>query len=261
MSSIKERVKSFLSIVSVIWHRWRSSETEMRAASLAFSTTFSLIPLTGVILAAATAFPELFSPMDFLRENLAPHLMPSALAETMVAAKGFAEGVRKLSGIGVASTLLFGLLLSMTLEETVAKCWGCDVSKKPMLTRLLAHWAILTAGPLMLLAFLPGLFVATKGWSFIALPILLLGSLTILHKICPSNPPSTGRAFAAGSSSVILLWILKTGFDAWWTAGTSYGTIYGAFASVVVFPLWIWAAWMMVLAPAALMGKGENNAE
>ena len=258
-----DAAKRFLAFA---WTRWSDREMSLRATGLAFAVVFATVPLFGLGLAVASAFPAVKESLLSAKGYFAGIFLPGALAQAGEHFDSFADGAKNLSVFGLAAALASAVMLTFQLEEAVRACWQSNPKiANPPKERLLLHWAILTAGPILATVLLSGssalaakagladsaAFGAGSACAYLA----AFGALFALNKACPVDPPAHRPALAASLASLAALCLLRYGFALWWDNGTSYGTLYGAFSIVAAFPLWVWLTWLAVLVPASLAGS------
>jgi membrane protein len=167
--------------------------------------------------------------------------------------------------IGIIGLLVFvyaSTALLANIERSFNAIYGTD-SARPWYLRLPLYYTVITLGPLALVG-----GVALQGRAFdwlaterltawLAGPIFVLSPvvttwlmLFLMFVLLPTARVSRGAA-AAGSLVSALLWVGgKELFGLVVTAAYAQGTaaaIYGSFALVLLFLLWLWLTWMIVL--------------
>jgi len=140
---------------------------------------------------------------------------------------------------------------------------------RPLGQRVLLYWAVMTLGPLLLglslllsssvMGSAPGL--AQAGGFFAARARLLLqvlgflalaASLVALYRYVPNTPVRWRHAWAGALLAALGLDAAKR-LLGWYLASVpTYSVIYGAFATLPIFLIWMELAWGMVLLGALL---------
>lgn len=246
----------------------RAAEKELPqvAASLTFTTVLAIVPLLAIVLALFTAFP-LFDQFRIALENfLTANLMPPTVSlNVMGYLNQFAAQASRLTAIGTLFLLVTSLMLMATVEKAFNRIW--HVTRRPPLRRrMLVYWAILSLGPVLIGASLWATsYVARKsfgqvteiptGLSFALslIPLVITGiGFAALFVGVPNRRILWRDAFAGGFCAAIALSIMKTGFAYYLIRFPSYTIIYGAFATLPIFLLWIYLSWMAILFGATL---------
>ncbi len=154
----------------------------------------------------------------------------------------------------------------VTIEKAFNEIWRVRQPRRGV-GRFLLYWAILSLGPLLLGA---GFAVTTYITSLSllhgpdALPgaETLLGlmplafsvaAFTLLYSAVPNARVPVRHALMGGVFTAVLFEAAKTLFGLYVSLFPGYQLIYGAFATVPIFLLWIYLSWMIVLFGAVLV--------
>ena len=198
-----------------------------------------------------------------LRQLAAPHSHDAADSVDQ-ALETSAKGIRALK----ISLLVLGataLALMLTIDRTLNAIWRVR-RPRPMAQRVLVYWAALTLGPLLLGGSLTltsyavsvgqGLFTKMPGNLAMLLngvDILLLGlAMAGLFHYVP-NTHVRWRHALLGGAFVSVGFTLAKSLLAWYVKQVpTYSTLYGAFATVPVFLVWVYLGWVIVLLGAIL---------
>ncbi|MFV9473512.1 YihY family inner membrane protein [Advenella sp. RU8] len=236
------------------------------ASSLTFTTVLAVVPLLAVVLSLFTAFP-LFTDFKLSLETfLTNNLMPPSMSENIMEyLNTFAQQASRLTAIGVGFLIVTSIMLMMTIDEALNKIWHIR-RQRPLSQRILVYWAILSLGPIMLGASLWATaylarekFGLTDELSLISsllvpmIPVLMsvLG-FTLLYLVAPNRKVSLKDALIGGFTTAILLEIMKVAFTFYISRFPSYTLIYGTFATIPLFLLWIYLSWLVVLLGASV---------
>lgn len=260
-----QRVKDHLSI----WrHILLTSATRLShvdafdmASSLAFTTVLAVVPLLAVGLALFTAFPQFHAFSDALQTYLVNSLMPPVISENVMSyLNDFAQQASKLTAIGGSFLVITVLLLIFSVDTALNKIWR--VTKPRSLSqRFLIYWALLTLGPIMTGASLwaTALVVRESFGVITEKPFLMDLALQIspfavstagfacLFAIVPNTKVLSRDAIIGGILVSVLLEIMKFGFAFYVSQISTYTAIYGAFAALPVFLIWVYLSWLSVL--------------
>ena len=246
--------------------RFREERLGLTAGSLTFTTLISLVPLLTVMLAVFTAFPMFSSLQSALEQYFLKSLIPANIAKPVLGAlTQFAAKASKLGTVGLVALGITALALMLTIDRTLNAIWRVQ-RPRPMAQRVLVYWAALTLGPLLLGGSLTltsyavsvgqGLFTRMPGDVAALLrgaDIVLLGlAVAGLFHYVP-NTHVRWRHALLGGAFVSLGFSLAKSLLAWYLKLVpTYSTLYGAFATVPVFLIWVYLGWVIVLLGAIL---------
>ncbi|RZL35192.1 MAG: YihY family inner membrane protein [Rubrivivax sp.] len=246
--------------------RFREEKLGLTAGSLTFTTLISLVPLLTVMLAVFTAFPMFSSFQAALEQYFLKSLIPPNIAKPVLASlTQFAAKASKLGVVGLVALGLTALALMLTIDRTLNAIWRVQ-RPRPMAQRVLVYWAALTLGPLLLggsltltsyavsvgqglITRMPGDLAALLG----GMDIVLLGlAIAGLFHYVP-NTHVRWRHALLGGAFVSIGFVIAKSLLAWYVKKVpTYSTLYGAFATVPVFLVWVYLGWVIVLLGAIL---------
>jgi membrane protein len=246
--------------------RFREDRLGLTAGSLTFTTLIGLVPLMTVMLALFTAFPIFGRFQAALEKYLLQGLVPEAIARPVLAAlTQFAAKASQVGSVGLAVLLAAALALVFTIDRTLNAIWRVP-KRRPLAQRVLVYWAALTLGPLLLGGSLSltsyaisasrGLVDAMPGGVSVLLAAiefgLLASGLAGLYRFVPNTYVSWTHAWAGGLFAAVGFEVAKRGL-AWYVGLVpTYSVIYGAFATLPIFLLWIYLSWVVVLLGAVI---------
>jgi membrane protein len=246
--------------------RFREEKLGLTAGSLTFTTLISLVPLLTVMLAVFTAFPMFSNFQSALEQYFLKSLIPPNIAKPVLASlTQFAAKANKLGAVGLVALGVTALALMLTIDRTLNAIWRVH-RPRPMAQRVLVYWAALTLGPLLLGGSLTlTSYAISVGQGYLtAMPasmstalgsvdILLLGlAIAGLFHYVP-NTHVRWRHALLGGAFVSVGFSLAKSLLAWYVKQVpTYSTLYGAFATVPVFLIWVYLGWVIVLLGAIL---------
>lgn len=260
-SSFKQRLSAWRQVLLSSAKRLGQVDAFDLAGSLTFTTVLAIVPLLAVALALFTAFPQFHDSSDALQAYLTNSLMPPLISENVMSyLNDFAQQASRLTTIGGGFLVMTVLLLILSVDKTLNEIWRVN-KPRGIGQRLLVYWALLTLGPLLTGASLwATALVARESFGVMShLPVLLEFTLQIspffvsaagfaaLFMIVPNTKVAPRDAIIGGFLVAILLEIMKLGFAFYVSQVSTYTTIYGAFAALPVFLIWIYLSWLSVL--------------
>lgn len=242
--------------------RFREDRLGQTAGSLTFTTVISVVPLLTVALALFTAFPVFSQFQGALEKYLFDSLVPPNVAKNVMGTlTQFAQKASRLGAVGLIVLLFSAIALMLTIDRALNAIWRVQ-RPRPLAQRVLMYWAAATLGPLLLGASLSAsayVFAASKGLAGAAVPKLWLwvidgfevaafaAALGALYRFVPNTSVAWRDALLGGLAAALAFELAKRGFGWYVKAVPTYGAIYGAFASVPIFLLWVYASWLIVL--------------
>ncbi|MFG6413429.1 YihY family inner membrane protein [Roseateles sp. DC23W] len=246
--------------------RFREEKLGLTAGSLTFTTLISLVPLLTVMLAIFTAFPMFSSFQTALEQYFLKSLIPPNIAKPVLASlTQFAAKANRLGVVGLVVLGVTALALMLTIDRTLNAIWRVQ-RPRPMAQRVLVYWAAMTLGPLLLggSLTLTSYAVSAGQGLFTKLPasvstllegadIVLLGvAMAGLFHYVP-NTHVRWRHAVLGGIFVSIGFAFAKSLLAWYVKKVpTYSTLYGAFATVPVFLVWVYLGWVIVLLGAIL---------
>ncbi|HYM47209.1 MAG TPA: YihY family inner membrane protein, partial [Burkholderiaceae bacterium] len=232
--------------------------------SLTFTTTLTIVPLFAVALALFTAFP-LFVEFRGAVENFVLKALPGQISDTVLRyINEFALKATRLTALGLIFLAVTAVAMMVTVERVLNDIWRVK-NRRSLTRRVLMYWTILTLGPLLVGA---SLSASSYLWSLSSdaiaqLPRLIRGALdyvpviisgfayAALYVFVPNRSVAWRDALIGGFIAAIVAELLKDSFGVFVSRGTT-GSIYGAFAVLPLFLIWIYLSWYAVLFGAAI---------
>ena len=230
------------------------------AAALTFVTLFALVPLLTVTLSIASALPAADNIEDKLSEFLLQFLLPESSTQVIEYLSTFISQARSLTAFGVIILLVSAILMLRNVEKAFNDIWRNRANRRPLASFLL-YWAVLSLGPAAIgfgLGIRAYLFAATNDWGGVdlyglgsvlisLLPFVISAmGLTFLYVVVPNCQVPLRHAMIGGVFAAVTFTVARMLFTAV-MAQSSYTLVYGAFAAVPLFLLWIYVTWIIVL--------------
>jgi membrane protein len=256
----------WLDTARTLRQRFREDRLGLTASSLTFTTLISLVPLITVMLALFTAFPMFSKFRTALEQFFLQNLVPDSIARPVLGA--LTQFAGKANSLGTAGLLLLlgtALALMLTIDRTLNAIWRVR-RPRPFAQRLLVYWAALTLGPLALGASLTatsyaitssrGLVGALPGGVSLLIDVLqylllAVASAGLFHYV-PNTHVRWAHALSGGFFVATAFELAKKGLAWYVSAVPSYGSVYGAFATLPILLLWIYLVWVIVLLGAVI---------
>jgi len=235
---------------------------QQKAASLTYTTMLSIVPIFTVLLMILSSVPALASARAQIYEVIYSNLLPQSSLQVSKYINNFAEKSTNLTAIGIMILFVTTIMTLTTVERAFNQIWRVD-ERSGGLKSLLRYWTIITLGPLVLgTAFIASSAVQSLSflnrqiagygidWSFwvqvVSIGITVAGFIGMYWFIPKARVPAKS-AIIAGVIIAVVFELLKHVFGTVMTNFTSYEAIYGAFAAIPIFLLWIYLSWNLIL--------------
>ncbi len=227
------------------------------AGSLTYTTLFAVVPMLTVLFVMLSGIPQLQDVSGVIQKFIVDNFLPSAGDKIQDYLQDFVSQARQLTWIGVIFLIATSFMMLVTIEQAFNSIWRV---KKPRygLQRFLLYWALLSLGPILIGAgfavsgYIMSLTVISDSATISGVlrysPLLLsvLG-FTLIYSAIPNTRVPLSHAFISGFVTAIFIETAKFLFGLYVQTFHSYQLIYGAFAAVPLFLLWVYVSWVIVL--------------
>lgn len=259
-------VAQTMRLIGLISGRYREDRCTQVAASLSFTTLLSLVPLLTVALGLFSRLPQFIHMEDVLRKFLFDNLLP-AKAGNIVAtyALQFSDNANRLTLIGSVILFVTAILTMLTIDHSFNAIWRVRQPRK--LTKRVTMYGVgLVLGP-PVIAF--GMAIVTYAVStslglvheppwlrnalYGALPILFMtGLLSLLYHYVPNCQVRWRHALPGAGFAALVFALAQKLFGLFIIGLPSYRLVYGAFAALPIFLLWLYLSWTVIILGALL---------
>lgn len=263
---MRRQFLELLSFLRFLARRFSEDRCIQIASSLTYTTLLSLVPLAVIALTVISAFPAFTDLVTQLKIFLLTNMVPEAAGKIItVYMHQFSEKAMRLTAAGIAALAVTALMLMLTIEHAFNLIWRVR-TPRPLLQRILTYWAVLTLGPLSIgasLSLTSYLVSYSLGYvTFIpVLGVLVLkivpvvittAAFSLLYLAVPNRYVPLRHALVGGLVAGVGLELMSRAFTAYILHFSSYTLVYGAFASLPVFLLWIYLSWLVVVSGAVV---------
>lgn len=236
------------------------------ASSLTYYLLMSIVPLLTIAFAVARGFGY----QQYLRGEILEKFQDqkTALFEIIAFAEKLLEETRGglIAGIGVAVLFWSAVQLLSNIEDAFNHIW--DVRKKRSWRHLLSeYFSLLFIAPLIfILSNSATVFIVryAEGWihllplhsKAIALLLFLLHLLpygffwllfSFLYYFLPNYKVRAVSAFTGGIVAGTLYLVVQWGYIYFQIGVSRYGAVYGSFAALPLFLIWVQVSWFLLL--------------
>ena len=258
-----------LRLVVAVVQRFRTERYAQTAAALSFATLLGLVPMLVVGAALIEILPFGIKLSSALEQFLLTTLLPEKAGVVIAKYLGqFAQRADRVTWIGLAALAVTALLQMLTIERAFDAIWKVQ-RRRFWHKRIGLHLLTLLLGPLVFGGALASTtFLATAsfglvdepGWVRIAfsqaVPLVFLALLfSLLYWALPNRVVSRWHAGFSGGLAALAFVGMQRLFALYVVKLPTYTLIYGAFAAVPIFLLWLYLSWSVILLGALVTAE------
>lgn len=234
---------------------------------LSYTTLLSLVPLLAVVI-SLFSISDIFQTIQAqLLNDLFANLLPEAAQQIESHLLNFSLQAAQLPIISIGFMLVMVVLLMAKVDDKINQMWDKRLQRTWWVS-LMHYLGVSLLGPFLLaLSFLLSSSLSAlpllQDWLHIPflnfpilalLPILLgLFGFALLYRFVPIRTVRWSAAWLGAILVSIALAGLKFGFHFYVAWVPTYNLIYGTFAIVPLFLLWVYLAWLIVLLGASVV--------
>ncbi|WP_170920393.1 YihY/virulence factor BrkB family protein [Desulfacinum hydrothermale] len=241
-----------------------------RAASLAFATIISLIPLAVLFVSFVGLLGGGEEIIRYVQDKVFPVVAPEfqdqlvEWLEKYISPTAFRAGPAGLINLAaVVGLVMAALNILITAERVFNHIWRAKGTRH-YFQKVTAFWVLLTSSPFLILASIwVGNLIAPKGgvvenflnthwWAGAAYgglaPLLVEATcFTLIYLFLPSTRVQIRSAVAAGLSAAVLWEFSKRAFYLYVARAVTVTNFYKQLATVPLFFLWLFLTWIILL--------------
>lgn len=247
-------------LVTYVGRRFIRDSCPSVASALSYTSLLAMVPMMAIGLAMFAAFPAFSGVRDQMISAVLENTAPSLAIMIEEHLHSFIRNAGQTTGAGILGLAVTAILLINTIQTAFDRIWGGGKGFK--LQRLPVYWALLTLGPILFgVAFsVSGYFFArAQSTTYFAvsdaarflsyvMPFLFEAmGFTLFYRLLPTKPVRMVDAITGAIIAAILFELLKRGFGIYLSFLGSYQTLYGALATLPIFLIWMYLAWLTVL--------------
>ncbi len=242
----------------------------MKATALTFYSLFSIVPILALAFAISKGFGYDKMLQDQIKSNYSQY--SNVLDNAFVYANSMLNNAKGglIAGLGIILLLWSVMKLLVNIENSFNEIW--EIKKgRSWIRKITDYLTIMMVGPIFLIV-AGGLTVAIQTEigrfemfsSLTKILIELLAFLivafvfTFLYMILPNTKVSFKSAFSAGVVAMVLFQIVQWGYVKFQIGASALNAIYGGFAALPLFLIWVQYSWYIVLFGAELAFANQN---
>ncbi len=268
LSKAKARFVKYLKVMLITIKTFSSEKIGFQAVALSFFSTMSVVPFVAIVFAVTGGFG--------LAENLKEFLYGyfENSQQTIDMLLGFADNIittARSSAMGLLSALLFVWIvvwMMLSVERVFNNVWKVQKSRN-IFKRLTVILSMLLVSPFVILVFFGGSIVYSHALGYIGLDVdsfsmfktlltwVLFGVVAVftfsaMYKFIPNAFVGYGNALRAAVYSGVAFTVMQYLYLETQVFVTRLNGIFGAFAAVPLFMVWINIGWFIILIGAEL---------
>lgn len=254
--------KTWFQFTLFVLRRFESNNCREQAGSLTYTTLFAVVPMLTVFLVIISSIKALEPARQQLQQLIYSNFLPKTSIAFDKALNSFTENSSNLTIIGVLFLFITTVMMLTSIETAFNRIWRVKETRNG-LVGFMRYWTIISLGPILLgSAFVISSTLASMNilsnnfagyevdgaallW-LISIGLTIVGFFTLYWTI-PNRSVPVRAAMIAAVFSAITFELLKNLFGFVMANFTSYQLVYGAFAAVPIFLLWIYLSWNVVL--------------
>ena len=254
-----------------IARQFQRRQCASHAAALTFTTLFALVPFTAVIYGVLSALPGFEDIGNVLRGFVFENFVPESAGRIEDFLIEFSDQARNLTFAGVILLIVSTIMLMMSVEHAFNHVWGVTEARRG-LVRLAGYWSLITMGPVLVgIGFLASSYLTTlpllteAGIEPLRMTVVeylpeLSGffAFSLLFYAVPNCRVPPLHALAGGLIATLLFELAQSLFTATMGIG-NLSVIYGAFAVLPLFLVWVYLVWSIILGCAILVAGLSPN--
>lgn len=270
MRFIVQSVQRFFRLLRQIGRRFAQDDCFNLAASLTYTTLLALVPLVTIGLAIFSAFPAFREFTVGVNEFIAKTMLPAAVGQIIQThLEEFTRSAGRLTALGFAVLAITAVLLMQTIDRAMQRIFRV-VRKRVFGLRALVYASVLLLGPLLIGASVSLTSYLVRASTSVAqrydalelldlVPVLLTAiAFALMYFIVPNRRVALRHALLGGFLAAILFEIMKRLFAHYVAQFPTYTLIYGAFAAIPIFLIWIYLSWLVALLGAVICAALPN---
>lgn len=254
--------ETWFQFVLFVIRRFEADRCREQAGSLTYTTLFAVVPMLTVFLVIISSIKALEPARQQLQQLIYSNFLPRTTIAFDKALNAFTDKSSNLTIIGIIFLFITTVMMLTSIETVFNRIWRVRETRGGIIG-FMRYWTIISLGPIVLgSAFVISSAVASlnvlsnnfAGYELdgefifwcISFALTILGFF-ILNWTIPNRSVPIKAALIAGTFSAVVFELLKNLFGVIMSNFTSYEIVYGAFAAVPIFLLWIFLSWNIVL--------------
>ena len=274
LSKAKARFTKYVKVMLITIKTFANEKIGFQAVALSFFSTMSVVPFIAIMFAITGGLGL----SDKLKELLYAYFNNSQ--QTIDTVLGFADNIintAQSSAMGLVSAMMFAFIviwMMLNVERVFNNVWRVRKSRS-IFKRLSFILALVILSPFVVMVFFAGSFVYSNALEYLGLDIAGLTAFKTLltwllfavvaslvfsamYKFIPNAQVRYGSALRASVPAALAFTLVQYLYLETQVFVTRLSAIFGAFAAVPLFMVWINIGWFIILIGAELSYAFQN---
>lgn len=268
LSKTKARFIKYMKVLLITIKTFSAERIGFQAVALSFFSTMSVVPFVAIIFAITGGLGLADRLKDFLYGyfNNSQQVIDSVL--------GFAQNIidtAQSSAMGLVSALMFVFIviwMMLNVEKVFNNVWRVQKSRN-LFKRLSIIIVMLMVSPFIVLVFFAGSIVYSHALNYLGLDLeeftafktiltwlifclVAMFTFSAMYKFIPNADVRYGEALRAAFPAAVAFTLMQYMYLETQVFVTRLSSIFGAFAAVPLFMVWINIGWFIILIGAEL---------
>lgn len=220
----------------------------------------SLVPLVAVVLGILSVMPSFIGMVDHLEQAMRGILPVRSAGMIVEHVIDFSQKALNVTVAGLLVLLLTAYLLLQTIERAFNHVWKVAETRSwwrrlRLFSALLVLWPLVVAYVAAAISYavtlsvglvseLPWLHSLLSAATGVAITSVIFA---VLYFVVPNAEVRLSDALCAGCFAAFGFLLMQKGFEFYLSYFPSMTLVYGAFATVPIFLLWLYLSWAVVL--------------
>jgi membrane protein len=268
LSKAKARFIKYVKVMLITIKTFANEKIGFQAVALSFFSTMSVVPFIAIMFAITGGLGL----SDKLKELLYAYFNNSQ--QTIDTILRFADNIiqnAQSSAMGLVSSLMFAFIviwMMLNVEKVFNNVWRVRKSRN-IFKRLSFIFALVILSPFVVMVFFAGSFIYSHALDYLGLDyagltafktlltwlsfaIIVSLTLSAMYKFIPNAKVIYRSAFHASIPAALAFTLMQYMYLETQVFVTRLSTIFGAFAAVPLFMVWINIGWFIILIGAEI---------
>ncbi len=247
-------------------------ENSRAAFYLAFTSLFAIVPTMTVVYSILALIPDLQGMDSKMQSFVFEHFVPTTGTQLEEYLQSFTEQASNLTSVGVVMLFVTTVLMLRKIENAFNTIWHVTEARKGV-NGFLLYWALLSLGPVMMGGtFAMYSYVAShkmletviplQGSSRVLLSLLPIVMSTFAFSLAyiaiPNTKVPVSHGILGGLFAALMFDLARRLMTLFLTMFPTYHLVYGAFAAVPIFLMWVLVSWFILLLGAEFVQSLKN---
>lgn len=246
--------------------RFYKEDYTYSASALAFITLLSLVPSVSIVLYFFSYFTFFSTAISSAKNYIYQNFLPSTTEQLQIYIDQFLQQTQQLPAISIIFSVLTGILLILTIENSINHIWKVGHQKRNIVATFIS-WIVLLFMPLLvgyfafISTYISSFFVSQYQFVLLGILNLITNSLLIgiLYISLPTRYVTWQEGLLGGVIAACLFDLGKKLFILYISFMTNYEYIYGTLAIIPIFLVWLYFSWSIILFGALFIYEIKNS--